>query len=225
MKKARNRCYRVLGVAAAALLVAGGTVAVAGAAHKQPNRMQAVEALVLAGVHADVSLVRADGSTNAFSVDRGRVTAASSTSVTLQRRDSKSVTIGLDAGTKLHGTIAVGRPVLVFSRGGVAFRVRAPGPFTPPSAPATPAAKKAEVVHVDTSIVRVDGTTVKVTLDRGQVTASSSTSLTLKRGDGKSVTFSVNAQIRVRGMLKVGGKALVFSREGAAFRILARAAA
>jgi len=57
------------------------------------------------------------------------------------------------------------------------------------------------------------------------VTASSSTSLTLERMDGKSVSFTIGTGAVIRGTLAVGGKALVFSRDGAAFRVLARAAA
>ena len=54
------------------------------------------------------------------------------------------------------------------------------------------------------------------------MTASSSTSLTIKRDDGKSVTFTIGAGATVRGHLAVGGKALVLSRNGAVVRVLAR---
>jgi hypothetical protein len=225
VKKRFSRGYRVLAVAAAALIVAGGTVAVAGAAHRKGHKKIVLKTLVRAGVHADVSILRADGSTDAFTIDRGRVTAASSTSITLQRRDGKSVTLALSSSTKVHGTIKNGRPALVFSRNGTAFRVRAPRPFIRPAAPVAPAAKKARVVHADISSIRADGSTDKVSLDRGQVTASSTSSLTVKREDGKSVTFSIDAKTRTRGKLAVGGKALVLSRGGVAVRILARAGA
>src|SRR5207245_4311987 len=91
------------------------------------------------------------------------------------------------------------------------------------SAPALPAVQKEKVVHVQVNFVRADGSTGSVTLDRGQVTATSSASLTIKRDDGKSVTFTIGAGAKVRGKLAVGGRALVFSRDGAAFRVLARA--
>jgi len=218
-----DRGYRTLAVAAAALVVAGTAVAVAGAAHGKAHRQHVVRALVQAGVHSDVNIVRADGSTESFSLDRGRVTASSPTSVTLQRPDGKSVTLAIVATTKIHGTLGVGRPVLVVSQNGTALRVRAPRPFTPLGTPAVPAAKKAKIVHVDVTTIRANGKVVETTLDRGQVTNSSSSSLTLKREDGTSVTFSVNAQTKIRGKLAVGGKAAVVSRAAVAVRVLARA--
>ena len=71
--------------------------------------------------------------------------------------------------------------------------------------------------------MRADGSTGTASLDRGQVTASSSTSLTIKRADGKSVTFTLGTGVHVRGKLTVGGKALVVSRNGAVVRVLAHA--
>jgi hypothetical protein len=87
-----------------------------------------------------------------------------------------------------------------------------------------PNASKSPVVHLQASFVRADGSTHTATLDRGQVTASSSTSLTIKRADGKSVTFTIGTGVHVRGKLAVGGKALVVSRDGAVVRVLARPA-
>ncbi len=223
MKNGWKRGFRAAAIAAAALLVAGGAVAVAGAAHGKAAKKQVVKQVVRAGVHADVSLVRADGSTDAFAVDRGRVTVSSATSLTLQRPDGKTLTLGVSSATIVRGTIATGRPVLVFSRNGVAFRIRAPRPFT--ASVAAPAMAKAKVVHVQVNFIRADGSTGTVTLDRGQVTASSSSSLTIKRADGKSVTLAIGTGAVIRGKLVVGGNALVFSRSGTAFRVLARATA
>ena len=78
------------------------------------------------GVHAEVSLIKADGTTNAFVVDRGKVTAESASSVTLLRKDGVSVTLGLNADTKVRGDIQVDKGAIVFSRGGTAFAVLAP---------------------------------------------------------------------------------------------------
>jgi hypothetical protein len=221
VKTGWKRGYRAVGIAAAALLVAGGAVAVADAAHGQAAKRHVARELVRAGVHADVSLVRADGTTDAFAVDRGKVSTSSATSLSLQRADGKTVTLSLNSGTIVRGTITTGRSVLVFSRSAVAFRVLAPGfRMTPPAAPA---AAKSPVVHLQASFIRADGSSHTATLDRGAVTASSSTSLTIKRGDGKSVTFSI-AGAHVRGKLAVGGKAAVLTRDGKVVRVLARAA-
>jgi hypothetical protein len=76
-------------------------------------------------------------------------------------------------------------------------------------------------VHADVSFIKADGSTDAFSFDRGQVTAASATSLTLKRADGPSVTKSISADTKVRGKLVVGGKAAVFSKGGAATAILA----
>jgi len=223
VKNGWKRGFGAVAVVAAGLLVAGGAVAVAEAAHGGHAKRHAVKQLVRLGVHADVSLVRADGTTDAFAVDRGQVTVASAASLTLQRRDGKTVKLGLSSSTIVRGTIAIGKPALALSRNGVAFRIRAPGArMAPPVAQAT---AKAKVVHLQVNFVRADGSTGSVTLDRGQVKASSSTSLTIKREDGKSVTFTIGTGALIRGKLAVGGRALVFSQNGAALRVLARASA
>ena len=222
MKIGWKRGYRVLAVSSAALLVAGGAVAVADAAHGGKGKAHVAKQIVRAGVHADVSLIRADGSTDAFAVDRGQVTASSATSLTLQRADGKSVTFSLTGTTVSRGSVAVGKPALVFSRNGVAFRILARGGVT--VAPVMPALLcKSPIVHLDVKFIRADGSTGEVTLDRGTVTASSTTSLTIKRDDGQSVTFTLRAGAIVRGHLVVGGKALVLSRNGAVVRVFARA--
>jgi hypothetical protein len=219
-----KRGLRAVLVTAAAVLVAGSAVAVAGAAHgKAKAKGHVAKQLVRAGVHADVSLVRADGTTDAFAVDGGTVTASTGTSVTLLRRDGNSVTLTLNSSSKVRGTIATGRRALVFSRGGVAFRVLAPGPSAMSPAAVAPV-QQAKVVHLQVNILRGDGTTVSRTLDRGQVTATSTTSLSVKRADGQTVTFAVNGSTRVLGKLAVGGRAVVVSDGGTALRVLARAA-
>jgi hypothetical protein len=221
VKTGWKRGYRVLAISAAVLVVAGGAVAVAGAAHggKDKSKAHVAKQLVRSGVHADVSLIRADGSTDAFAVDRGKVTASTATSLTLQRADGKSVSLSVTSTTVARRMITVGRPAIAFSRDGVAFRIIAAGPVT--VAPVMPAlAGKSPVVHL--KFIRADSSTGSITLDRGHVTASSSTSLTIRRDDGKSVTFTIGAGAIVRGHLVVGGKALVLSRDGAVVRAFAR---
>jgi hypothetical protein len=212
---------RMLGVAAAALLVTGGAVAVANAAHGQVVKRHLVRQLVRGGVHADVSLTRANGTTDAFSVDRGKVTAASSTSLSLLRRDGKTVTVTLNGSTIVRGTPTTGKSALVFSRSGAAFRVLAPGFRKAPKAPKQ--AAKSPIVHLQVSFVRADGSTHTAGLDRGLVTATSGTSLTIKEANGQIVAFSI-AGAKVNGKLVVGGKALVVSRDGKVTRVLAGAA-
>jgi len=167
VKTGWKRGYKALAVAAAALVVAGGAVAVAGAASHgkaaKTAQRHALKRAVRAGVHAYVSLVRADGSTDSFAVDRGRVTASSPTSLTLVRPDGKTVSVSLASTTIVRGTVTVGRGALVFSRNGAAFRVAAPGPRTMQM---PPAAAKSPIVHLQVSFVRADGSTGTVTIDR-----------------------------------------------------------
>ena len=124
MKSRANRAFGVVAAAAAAAL-AVSAVAAAGPAGKQKRALRGA-------VHADVSLIRADGTTDRFTLDRGRVTARSPGSITLERADGKSVTLGVDAHTRIlgRGDVAVGDRAVVLSRGGTAFliRVRAPAP-------------------------------------------------------------------------------------------------
>jgi hypothetical protein len=224
-----KRGYRVAIVAAGALILAGGAVAVAGAAHggkgkAKPAKHQVAKKLVRSGVHADVSLIRADGTTDAFAVDRGKVTASSTTSVTVQRADGKTVTIALSSTTKARGMVALGKSLLVFSRNGVAFRLLGPGARMAPPIAAMASQQKSPVVHLQANFVRADGSTHTVSLDRGQVTSVSSTSLTIKRGDGQSVTFTLGSSTKINGHLVAGGKALVITRDGAVVRVLAHGA-
>ena len=82
----------------------------------------------MGAVHADVKFIKADGSTISFSFDRGSVTAASDTSVTIKRADGPSVTKSISADTKLRGKLVVGGKAAVFSKGGAATLILAAGP-------------------------------------------------------------------------------------------------
>ena len=222
----RKRTFGIAAVGISAALLVGSAVAVAGPGKKSLVR----------GVHAEISLIKANGTTNSFVVDRGKVAAESETSVTLQRKDGVSVTLGLSADTKVRGDIQVDKGAIVFSRGGTAFAV-----FAPRAAKAAPLrfgggkgkglgerlvllkAKEGLMgaVHADVELIKADGSTVSSSFDRGSVTAASDTSVTLKRADGPSVTKSISADTKLRGKLAVGGKAAVFSKGGAATAILA----
>ena len=94
-RKTKALSIGVVGVAAALLI--GSAVAVAGPGKKAKSLAR--------GVHTEISLIKADGTKDAFVVDRGQVTASSDKSVTLERKDGKSVTLGLNADTKVVGQI------------------------------------------------------------------------------------------------------------------------
>jgi hypothetical protein len=73
-------------------------------------------------------------------------------------------------------------------------------------------------VRADVTVVKRDGTTVVIHYERGEVTAVSSTSITIQGRDGKGATFAITEATRVRsagkaitvGDLKVGDRAMVF---------------
>lgn len=82
----------------------------------------------------------------------------------------------------------------------------------------------AAVVHADVTRTSARGVTRELTLDRGAVTASSATSISLQRTDGQNVTLAVAPSTKVRGAPTVGAKVLVLSRGGTALLVRARAA-
>jgi hypothetical protein len=224
----KRRSFGIAAVGISAVLLVGSAVAVAGPGQKSLVR----------GVHAEISLIKANGTTDAFVVDRGQVTAESVGSVTLLRKDGVSVTLGLSGATKVRGDIQVDKGAIVFSRGGTAFAVLAPRAAK--AAPFSFGAGKGKgkglgerlallkarkglmgAVHADVMFIKADGSTVSFSFDRGSVTAASGTSVTLKRADGPGVTKSISADTKLRGKLAVGGKAAVFSKGGAATAILA----
>jgi hypothetical protein len=224
MRKSRTFTIGVVGISAA--LLVGSAVAIAGPGKKGKGLVR--------GVHTEVSLIKADGSKDAFVVDRGQVTAESESAVTLKRKDGKSVTLKLSADTKVRGDIQVNKGAVVFSRGGTAFAVLAPR-----AAKAAPLrlgdgqgirariakAKQGKglmgAVHADVKLIKADGSSAAFSFDRGEVTAASDTSVTVKRADGPSVTKSISADTKLRGKLAVGGRAVIISQGSAASAILA----
>ncbi len=223
----KNRAFGLAAIGISAALLVGSAVAVAG-----PGKGKSL----VRGVHTEVSLIKADGTTNSFVVDRGQVTAESAASVTLKRKDGVSVTLGLNADTKVRGDIQVEKGAVVFSRGGTAFAVLAPraakaaafrfGDGNGKGLAERLARLKAKkglmgAVHADVKLIKADGSSNAFSFDRGQVTAASDTSVTVKRADGPSVTKSISADTKLRGKLAVGGRAAVFSKGSAATAILA----
>jgi len=106
--------------------------------------------------------------------------------------------------------------------------VSAVEPTTPPPAgagplvPGRPGLPRADllraVVRADLTVVRRDGSTVLVHYERGEITALSETSITVKGRDGKSATFALTPDTRVRERrrpatisdLEVGDRVMVF---------------
>jgi len=232
VSRLRRQAFGIAAIGISAALLVGSAVAVAGPGKKGKGLVR--------GVHTEISLVKADGTKDAFVVDRGQVTAESSSSVTLSRKDGVSVTLALNADTKIRGDIQVDKGAIAFSRGGTAFAVLAPrgdkaAPLRLGDGKGTGngngngqrlgrlKAKKGlfGAVHADVKLIKADGSSDAFSFDRGDVTAASDTSVTVKRADGPSVTKSISADTKLRGKPAVGGRAAVFSKGSAATAILA----
>jgi hypothetical protein len=77
-------------------------------------------------------------------------------------------------------------------------------------------ARLGRVMRGDATVLRPDGSKLTVHFERGQVTAASATSLTLKGADGTSTTFALGPDTRIRSRgqaasaadLKVGAVAV-----------------
>ena len=77
-------------------------------------------------------------------------------------------------------------------------------------------ARLGRVMRGDATVLRPDGSKLTVHFERGQVTAASATSLTLKGADGTSTTFTIGTTTRIRSRgqaasttdLKVGAVAI-----------------
>ena len=195
-----------------------GAFAAAGATADSPKRVGPFAG----AIHADVTAQLKDGSSASAQLDRGKVTAVDAGSLTIQRPDTQSLTFSLsaDSGAK------VGDKVGVVSQSGAAIRVRVwkKGNDTGSDARQKAGALKT-AFHADITLLMKDGSSKSETMDRGKVTAVDSSSLTIQRLDGQSLTFSLAGDVAVReegkdGSLddvKVGDRLMVFAAGGQAF--------
>jgi hypothetical protein len=239
-----NRSWN-LSAACGVLVVMTAATASANANSKQTS---IVPRAVLGAVHADVTTIDARGQALKYRWDKGRLTARSDTSITIARRDGKSVTLELSETTRVrakNGTLRVGDLVVAYSREGTVYLVLAfqtrEGPPPPKSAPPPiwtidPAVKDRErevslkekplgfsrrFVHIDWALIMPDGKSFTLAYDRGEVSAKTVSSITLKRADGKSVTLAVGEKTRIqKDGVKVGDRAVVYSRDGTALNVI-----
>ena len=80
-------------------------------------------------VHVAWSLLMADGRMVSIAMDKGEVTAADPSAITLKRPDGPSVTLAVNGQTKIRvrggGSLQPGMRAMALSRGGTALAVRA----------------------------------------------------------------------------------------------------
>jgi hypothetical protein len=210
---------KFLALALAALTVA----AVTGAATADPGKQQVGP---FAGAyHADITALLKDGTSASAKLDRGTVTAVDSSSLTLERFvDKQSLTFALNADTWYpRGQAKVGDKLGVVSQNGTALRVNVWNKLDPQTTDRVGPFRTA--IHADISLSMKDSSTKSETMDRGKVTAISSSSITIERLDGKSLTFSLDGKTVAREKdqdesidnVKVGDRLMVFATNGYAF--------
>jgi hypothetical protein len=89
---------------------------------------------------------------------------------------------------------------------------------------ATGVGRLGRVLRADVTVLKKDGTTLVVHSERGEISAVSATSITIKGLDGVSTTFAVTAETRVREKgrqaqiadLEVGDRAMVIGKANGA---------
>lgn len=175
--------------------------------------------------HAEITALLKDGSSASAKLDRGTVTAVDSSSITLKRFvDGASVTFALNADTWYpRGQAKVGDKLGVVSQNGTALRVNVWNKLDPEKTDRVGPFRTA--IHADIALSMKDKSSKSETMDRGKVTAVDSSSLTISRLDGQSLTFSIDASTVARAKgedvsldnVKVGSRLMVFAVDGKAF--------
>jgi hypothetical protein len=215
---------KLIAFALATLTVAAAT----GAATADPGKRIGPFA---GAYHADVTALLKDGSSASAKLDRGTVTASSSTSITLKRFvDNEELTFSVSPDTWYpRGQAKVGDKLGIVSQNGTALRVNVWNKLDPEKTDRVGPFRTA--IHADIALLMRDKSTKDETMDRGKVTEISDSSLTIERPDGESLTFSLGDGTVVRGKgenesirsIKAGDLVTVFAVDGDAFllRVLA----
>jgi hypothetical protein len=183
-------------------------------------------------VHAVGTVTYKDGTDKTWTWDRGRITALSSSSITLTRRDKQQVSFAItsstlvrnDGGSYTLNDLKVGQAATVVSQSGNAVIIRnIRGDGAPNGADQSAIdgpAKDSVTGSIDA--LYVDGSKQSFDYNRGRITALSDGSLTVTRQDKKTVTLSFDSSLIVRdkgevedaSALKVGEGAMFFSQNG-----------
>jgi hypothetical protein len=184
-------------------------------------------------VHAVGSLSDKSGNPISVTWDRGKITALSSSSITLTRRDKQQVSFAItssttvrnDRGTYQLSDLKTGLVATVVSQDGNAVVIRnIRGDGAPSGADQSefdgPAAK---AITGTVAALYYDGSTQSFDYNRGRIQSVGNGSLTIMRADHQSVTFSYDASTLVRegdgnvgsvDDLKAGEGAMFFSQSG-----------
>jgi hypothetical protein len=178
-------------------------------------------------VHAVGTVTYKDGTEKSWTWDRGRVTALSTSSLTLTRRDKERVSFAITASTLVRndgGTYAlddlkVGQAATVISQSGNAVivrHIRGEGAPSGAEQSAIDGPAKASVTGTVDALYK-DGSTQSFDYNRGRITALSDGSLTVTRQDKKALTFSVDSTVPVWQKGKLGNSSLLAVGQGGMF--------
>lgn len=183
-------------------------------------------------VHAVGAVTYKDGSEKTWTWDRGRITALSSSSLTLTRRDKEQVSFAITASTLVRNDggsyklddLKVGQAATVVSQSGNAVivrNIRGEGAPSGADQSAIDGPAKGSVTGTIDALYK-DGSTQSFDYNRGRITNLSDGSLTITRQDKKTVTLSFDSSLIVRdkgevedsSALKIGEGAMFFSQDG-----------
>lgn len=198
--------YKIAAIVAALLVTLGGGgagVAFAAANGALPNPLSSATGLNVGfantagakhghnGLTHGTIITSVNGAYVTYTVDAGRVSNASSSSLTLTRLDGHEVTFSITASTVWSGRHATpqhpeqldGRRILVFSQNGVAAQIGVGNGLL------------RNAIHLDATFIR-NGKSRTVQIDRGTVQSVSATQISVKRADGVVVTEPVSPKAR-----------------------------
>jgi hypothetical protein len=183
--------------------------------------------------HAVGTITYKDASQQTWNWDRGRITALSSSSLTLTRPDKVAVTFTItsatlvrnDGGSYALSDLKVGLAATVISQNGDADIIRnVRGDGAPSGADQSTVDGPAKDSVTGTIQAQyVDGSTQSFDYNRGRITQLGNGQLTIKRADGQTVTLTFDSSTVVRGQgqlestgdLTVGEGGMFFSQNGA----------
>jgi len=174
-------------------------------------------------VHGSI-ITSVNGAYMTYTVDAGRVSAISTSAITLTRLDGQQVTLTITPSTvwgKRHAapkdpSKLKGRRIIVFSQHGMATQI------------GTGNGLLKNAVHLDATLYR-NGKSRTVQIDRGTVQSASATQISVKRADGVVVTEPVAAKARWTqaphhiaiqpGQVTVGASVAILTYEGKVIRV------
>jgi hypothetical protein len=176
-------------------------------------------------VHATGTITYKDGSEQTWTWDRGKVTALSSSSLTLLRRDKVEISFALTDDTAVRGQLSEGDIATVISQKGTAVIIRnIKGDANAAAGPASQAGPHPLKGGVTGTVEALyyDGSQKSFDVSYGRITKLGDGSLTLIRADRQTVTLSYDSSapvwekghLETAAVLQPGDGGAFFSKDG-----------